>query len=73
MTHPVKLTAPESGPRRTVAVNIRLTPDEYKQVEFLADHLHVRVATLARHFLIQAVQLFNDQAPSTHNPSEETL
>lgn len=66
-----KITAPETGPRPTVAINLRLTPEEYEQVEKLAKQLQIKVATLVRHFLMQAVHLFNDQSADAYSQPDE--
>lgn len=65
MNHQVNLTTPEPSPKRTAAINIRLTPEEFAQVEELADQLDVRVATMVRHFLMQAVESFSEETSAS--------
>jgi hypothetical protein len=50
------ITLPPAQPPRDTYFCIRMTQDEKNQVHRLAKRLRVPASTLARHFLLQAVQ-----------------
>lgn len=56
---------PLSQPRRQHSINVRLSAEEYAQVQELATQMELPLGTLARDFLLQAVALFIEQQKDT--------
>ncbi|MBZ0099553.1 MAG: hypothetical protein K8F30_10735 [Taibaiella sp.] len=55
------LTLPTQAPRRTKALNIRLTEQERETVEQLAELQGVSASALGRHFVMQAVRFYQQK------------
>lgn len=54
----LSITLPPAAPPRGTYFCIRMTQAEKREVQSLAQRLHLPVSTLARHLLLQAVQQF---------------
>jgi hypothetical protein len=54
----LSITLPPAAPPRDTYFCIRMTQAEKREVQSLAQRLHVPASALARHLLLQAVQHF---------------
>ena len=61
------LSLPPKPQRRTRTIHIRLTPEERAAVERLAERHGTLPSRLARHFLMQAVNYYNQQFDEQRN------
>jgi predicted transcriptional regulator len=61
------LSLPPKPQKRSRTIHIRLTPDERAAVERLAERHETLPSRLARHFLMQAVNYYNQQHAEQHD------
>ncbi len=62
MSQNAPLTVPVSQAPRTTSINVRLTEAERSAIDSLATQFGVTTSHMARHFLMQAVNYFNQNS-----------